>query len=153
MSMLPTSPVNDLKPSYANACVDPRAGRRTALLITAMFVAVCIAAAVPTFAQSATSDPANRLEGLRVVAARRVTVEGKQGIEVNLDALSAVRLLHFTVGGVGRRLTIMVRGRRLATLRLLDPLRDEHILLTGDLDSEVADVLCAPNAMVEVAIE
>jgi hypothetical protein len=123
------------------------------LLTTALFVAACIAAAVPSLAQSSTSGAANRLDGLRVVAARRVTVEGEQGIEVNFDALSAERLLHFTVGGVGRRVTIMVRGRRLATLRLLDPLKDGHILLTGDLDSEVADMLFAPNATVEVAIE
>jgi hypothetical protein len=106
-----------------------------------------------TLAQGSTSAAVYRLDGLRVLAARRVTVEGKEGIEVDFDAQSAERLVHFTVGVVGRRVAVMVLGRRLATLRLLDPLKDGQILLTGGLDQEAADALFAHGATVDLVAE
>jgi hypothetical protein len=94
-----------------------------------------------------------RLDGLRITAARHVTVEGKQGIEVDFNAESAERLRRFTANAVGRRATLNVNGRKLGTLRLLDPLTDGQILLSGDLDHEAVDALFAPDASVDLVDE
>jgi hypothetical protein len=121
------------------------------LAATLMLVSTVIAA-VPIFAQDNASTRL-RLEGLRIVAARHVTVEGKSGIEIDFDGDSAKRLLQFTIGAVGRRATLIVNGQRLATLRLLDPLTDGRILLSGELDHEAADTLFAPGASVDLFVE
>jgi hypothetical protein len=123
----------------------------------AMFAAMLLlvggmAPAVPALAQSSTSTGL-RLDGLRVVTARRVTVEGKQGIEVNFDAESAKLLQQFTIGAIGRHATLFLNGRRLGTLRLLDPLTDGQILLSGDLNHATVDALFAPDAIIDLVAE
>jgi hypothetical protein len=122
-----------------------------AAMLTALLLGAGVVPSVPTLAQSSAAAIAHRLGGLRVVAARRVTVEGKGGIEVDFDTRSAEQLVHFTAGAVGQRVTVMVQGRKLATLRLLDPLKDGRILLTGDLDQEAVERL-APKAAVDLVL-
>jgi hypothetical protein len=125
---------------------------RIVTLTATLILLSSLISTVPAFAQGRTST-ASRLEGLRVVAARRVTVEGKSAIEVNFDAESAKRLLQFSVGAVGQRAALLVNGRKLATLRLLDPLTEGHILLSGELDREAAETLFVPRASVDLVIE
>jgi hypothetical protein len=80
-------------------------------------------------------------------------VEGKNGIEITFDKPSAERLRQFTIGAVGQRMTIFVNQRKLATLRLLDPLVDGQVLVTGHLDSKAAEGLFSPGAVVDLEIE
>ncbi len=94
-----------------------------------------------------------QLIGLKAVQAQRTVVEGKDGIEIIFDEPSAERLLRFTNGAAGRRIVFFVNRRKLATLRLLDPLKEGSVLLTGDLDSLAIDELFSTRASIDLALE
>jgi hypothetical protein len=94
-----------------------------------------------------------QLAGLTVAQARHVTIEGKDGIEVTFDQVSAGRLLLFTRGAVGRHMIFYAGGSRLAAVRLLDPIENGNVLLTGDLNASVAKQLFAPGAIVGVELD
>jgi len=94
-----------------------------------------------------------RIVGLVVLKVERTTVEGQSGIEVSFDKLSAERLREFTSGAIGKRITFIVNQRKLATLRLLDPLTDGNVLLTGPLDDLAVEALFARGALVDLEVE
>jgi hypothetical protein len=94
-----------------------------------------------------------RVSGLVVTGARRRTVEGKDGIEITFNRTSAERLLGFTHGTVGRRMIFFLNRKKIATLRLLDPIEDGNVLLTGDLDSTLVNRLFSGGAVIDVALE
>ena len=94
-----------------------------------------------------------RLDGLQVTQARHTFVEGKDGIDIDLDKPSAERLRKFTNEFVGRRLVVFVNHRRLATLRLLDPVTGNGLRVTGDdLDGVVAQPVFSPGAIIDLAV-
>jgi hypothetical protein len=119
------------------------------------FVFIVAAAAVAQFSQLRAQDtprPAE-LTGLQIVKAERTIVEGKNGIEVTFDRLTAERLRQFTSDAVGRRMVVSVNQRRLATLRLLDPIVEGKILLTGDFDRLASEALFSAGAVLNLEIE
>jgi hypothetical protein len=120
-----------------------------------IFTFIVAATAVAQFCQLRAQDtprPAE-LTGLQIVKAERTIVEGKNGIEVTFDSLSAERLRQFASDAVGRRMVVSVNQRRLATLRLLDPIVDGKILLIGDFDRLARDALFSAGAVLNLEIE
>jgi hypothetical protein len=119
------------------------------------FIFIVVAAAVAQFSQLRAQDTPRRVEltGLQIAKAERTIVEGKNGIEITFDSLSAERLRQFTSDAVGRRIVVSVNQRRLGTLRLLDPLVEGKILLTGDLDSLAREALFSAGAVLNLEIE
>jgi hypothetical protein len=119
------------------------------------FIFIAAAAAVAQFSQLRAQDtprPAE-LTGLQIAKAERTTIEGKNGIEVTFDSLSAERLRQFTSDAVGRRMVVSVNQRRLAALRLLDPIVEGKILLTGDFDRLAREALFSAGAVLNLEIE
>jgi hypothetical protein len=119
------------------------------------FIFIVVAAVVAQFAQLRAQDtprPAE-LAGLLIVKTERTIVEGKNGIEITFDSHSAERLRQFTSDAVGRRIVVSVNQRRLATLRLLDPIVEGRILLTGDFDGFATEALFSPAAVLNLEIE
>jgi hypothetical protein len=122
---------------------------------TLIFIFVVAAAAVVQFSQLRAQDtprPAE-LTGLQIAKTERTIVEGKNGIEVTFDSLSAERLRQFTSDAVGRRIVVSVNQRRLATLRLLDPIVEGRILLTGDFDGFATEALFSAGAVLNLEVE
>jgi hypothetical protein len=75
-----------------------------------------------------------------------MSVEGKDGIEIIFDKFSGERLRQFTNKAVGRRIVVFVNQRKLATLRLLDP------ITTGDMDGLAAVALLSTGAVIDLAL-
>jgi hypothetical protein len=119
------------------------------------FIFIAAAAAVAQFSQLRAQDtprPAE-LTGLQIAKAERTIIEGKNGVEVTFDSLSAERLRQFTSDAVGRRMVVSVNQRRLAALRLLDPIVEGKILLTGDFDRLAREALFSAGAVLNLEIE
>jgi hypothetical protein len=119
------------------------------------FIFMVAAAVVAQFSQLQAQDiprPAE-LTGLQIAKTERVIVEAKNGIEITFDEVSAERFRKFTSDAVGRRMIVSVNQRRLATLRLLDPIVEGKILLTGDLDSLATEALFSAGAVLNLKIE
>ena len=76
-----------------------------------------------------------------------------RSLEVTFDSLSAERLRQFTSDAVGRRIVVSVNQRRLATLRLLDPIVEGRILLTGDFDGFATEALFSAGAVLNLEVE
>ncbi|MGO9544777.1 MAG: hypothetical protein ACLPPF_08285 [Rhodomicrobium sp.] len=94
-----------------------------------------------------------QLTGLLALEAKRTIVESKNGIEVIFDKPSGERLLRFTNDAAGRRMIVFVNHKKLATLRLLDPIKEGKVLLTGDLDRLAIDELLSGGATIDLALE
>jgi hypothetical protein len=117
-------------------------------------IAVAVVSALSARAQNMPrSSQPTQVSGLVVVEARRTTVEGTDGIEITFDKASAERLLQFTHDAVGRRMIFFLNRRKLATLRLLDPIKDGNVVLTGDLDRAAVDKLFSGSAVIDVELE
>jgi preprotein translocase subunit SecD len=128
---------------------------RVTLIRASTFIFIVAAAAVAQFSQLLAQDtprPAG-LTGLHITKAERTIVEGKNGIDVTFDSLSAERLRQFTSDAVGRRMVVSVDQRRLATLRLLDPIVEGKILLTGNFDRLAREALLSTGAVLDLEIE
>jgi hypothetical protein len=125
------------------------------LIRASTFIFMLAAAALAQFSQSRAQDTARPVEltRLQIAKAERTIVEGKNGIGITFDSLSAERLRQFTSDAVGRRIVVSVNQRRLATLRLLDPIVEGGILLTGDFDSFATEALFSPGAVLDLEIE
>jgi hypothetical protein len=118
-----------------------------------IFVLVTAAAVAAMPCSPARAQDKARLVALQIATAARVVVEGQNGIEVTFDQPSAERLRNFTRDAVGHHFAVFVDDRRLATLRLLDPIVDGNILLTGDLDKASSEMLFSPHAAVRLDLE
>jgi hypothetical protein len=114
-------------------------------------VAIAIAQFSPLRAQD--RQQPTKLGDLRVAQAKRTTVEGKSGIEITFDRPSADRVRRFTGEAVGRSIIVEVNHRALSKLRVLDPIADGNILLTGDLDSEASEALFSRGATVNLKVQ
>ncbi len=123
----------------------------------ALGVVLASAPFLPASAQDGQRSPAllrpTQITGLRAVQVKRTVVEDKAGIEVTFDKPSAERVLSFTTDAVGRRIAFFVNQRKLATLRLLDPIKEGNILLTGVLDSVASEALFSAGAVIDIAFE
>jgi hypothetical protein len=93
-----------------------------------------------------------KVAGLVVVEVKPTMIEGKNGIEVTLDKSSAERLLRFSHGAVGKHMTFFVNQKKLATLRLLDPIENGNVLFTGDLDTAAVEDLFASGAVIDAVL-
>ena len=93
-----------------------------------------------------------QLTGLAVVKVEKTSVEGQDGVLITFDKPSAERLRQFTSGLVGERIVFIVNQRRLATLRVLDPLADGNVLLTGQLDPVAVESLFLGGAVVNLEV-
>jgi hypothetical protein len=116
-----------------------------------MFAAAILTQSSQSRAQD-TPLPAE-LNGLQIANAEQTVVEGKNGIGITFDSASAEQLRQFTSNAVGYRIVVFVNQRRLATLRLLDPIVEGKILLTGDLDKLAKEALFVAGAIVDLKIE
>jgi hypothetical protein len=122
--------------------------RSVRLTFIAALTTIAIISMIPVRAQE-TVHP-TELTGLIVTKVERTVVEGQDGIEVTFDKASAERLRAFTSGGVGRSLEFVVDQKKLVTLRLIDPLTDGNVLLTGHIDNAG---LISSGATVTVKLE
>ena len=122
--------------------------RSISLTLIAMLTAIALTSIVPARAQD--GDRRGELTGLVVAKVERTAVEGQNGIEITFDKTSAEQLRQFTTGSVGRILEFVVDGKKLARLRLIDPLTDGNVLLTGRIDN---GVLISPSTAVSVKLE
>ena len=118
--------------------------RSVSLTLTSAFLTIALTFTGPVRAQHQ-SQP-TELTGLIITKIERTRVEGQDGIEITFDARSAERLREFTSGGIGRTLEFVVDQKKLATLRVIDPLTDGNVLLTGQVDA----ALISPSATVSV---
>jgi hypothetical protein len=122
---------------------------RSKLISLIMAMIAAVAPLPPTRAQVVNA----KLSGLMIVEAERKSIEGKSGIEITFDKPSADRLLRFTRDAVGRHIVFIVNQRKLASLRLLDPIVDGRILLTGDLDAASREALFSAGATIDLELE
>jgi preprotein translocase subunit SecD len=113
-----------------------------------MLIAMTLASMIPVRAKDRAQP--TELTGLVVAKVEETTVQGQNGIEITFDKASAERLRQFTNGKVGRSLEFVVDQKRLVTLRLIDPLTDGNILLTGQMDNAA---LISSGATVTVKLE
>lgn len=88
-----------------------------------------------------------------MVEAKRTTFEGKNGIIVTFDKPSGERLLQFTTDAAGRRMIVSVNHRKLATARLLDPIKEGKMMLTGGLDRLAIEALLSGGATIDLVLE
>jgi len=94
------------------------------------------------------------LTGLRAVLAKRVVVGGKEAVEIVFDEPSAERFRQFANGAVGHRIVFFVDQRKLAALRLVEPLAGAKAQLTGDFDRVALEsILRSPNAVIDLKLE
>jgi hypothetical protein len=107
----------------------------------------------PLLAHSEAAAQPKRLTGLLVTKAQRTMADGKNGIEITFDNPSAERVRQFTSGAAALRVTVSVNQSKLGTLRLLGPLVDGNLLVTGQLDSQAVERLFSPDALVDLEIE
>ena len=122
--------------------------RSVGLKFMAMLIAITVASMIPVRAKDRAQP--TELTGLVVAKVEETTVQGQNGIEITFDKASAERLYQFTNGKVGRSLEFVVDQKRLVTLRLIDPLTDGNILLTGQIDNAA---LISSGANVTVKLE
>jgi hypothetical protein len=101
----------------------------------------------------AQSPRPNELTDLRIAKAERTVVEGKSGIQITFDTASAERVRQFTSGAVGSRVIVFFNKRRLASLRVLDPITDGNILLTGELGSDASEALPSATDLLSLEID
>jgi len=121
--------------------------------VTILIFTIALAIAQLSSVRAQDSQQPAELKDLRVAQAKPTTVEGKNGIEIRFDGPSADRVRQFTSRAVGRSIIVLVNQRMLAKLRVLDPIEDGNILLTGDFDSEVGEALSSGGAMLDLKIE
>jgi hypothetical protein len=116
------------------------------------FMAILIVITLTSMAPVRAKDRTRLTEstGLVVTKVERTIVEGQNGIEVTFDKASADRLRQFTNGKVGRSLEFVVDRKRLATLRLIDPLISGNVLLSGQISNTA---LISSGATVTVKLE
>jgi hypothetical protein len=122
--------------------------RSVSLAFMAMLTAIALTCMVSVRAQDKARP--GELTGLVVAKVEKTIVEGQNGIEITFDKASAERLRQFTDGSVGRILEFAVDGKKLIQLRLIDPLTDGNVLLTGHIDNTL---LISPSATVSVELE
>jgi hypothetical protein len=126
-----------------------------------IFIAVVIAVANAPFSLYAKDDHRSsqlrttRLIGRIVVQPKRTVVEGKDGVEVVFDKPSADQLLRFTNDAVGHRKVFFVNRRKLATPRLLDPIKEGCVLraINWRLGCSGDDGLFSAGAGIDLALE
>jgi hypothetical protein len=73
--------------------------------------------------------------GLRVTDVRELPRRG--AIELVFDDLSAEVLRKFSQRAAGHEVDLLVNGRKIATLKLLDPIVGNAVELTGDFSAEL----------------
>ncbi len=118
----------------------------------ATLIFVALAALVGQFSLLC-AEESTRLADLTVAKAERMVFEGRNGIKITFDGPSADRLRQFTHDLVGRRIVVLVNQRRLATARLLAPIVNGDIVLTGDLDDLASEALFSAGAVLTMEIE
>jgi hypothetical protein len=122
--------------------------RSVGLTLMAVLVTIALIFIIPVRAQDRAQP--TELTGLVVAKVERTIAEGQNGIEITFDKASAERLRQFANGGVGRNLQFVVDQKKLATLRLIDPLIDGNVLLAGQIDNPA---LISSGANVTVKFE
>jgi hypothetical protein len=122
--------------------------RSISFTLIAALIAIALTIIIPVRAQERAHP--TELTGLVVAKVERTIVEGQNGIEITFDKASAERLRQFTNGGVGQSLQFFVDQKKLAMLRLIDPLADGNVLLTGRIDNAA---LISSGASVTVKFE
>lgn len=118
----------------------------------ATLIFVALAALVGQFSLLC-AEESTELADLTVAKAERMVFEGRNGIKITFDGPSADRLRQFTHDLVGRRIVVLVNQRRLATARLLAPIVNGDIVLTGDLDDLASEALFSAGAVLTMEIE